>query len=101
MNSKNFSSFYKIKSPIKKKILLLLFGGISLGLAYSPGKQFRVLRQVASEWQKISRRNLVRNLHDLYDYGFIDWKEKSDQKKSNNITNNDNNYFILWGTKEL
>lgn len=78
MKSKNLPRFYKISSPIKKKILLLLFGGISLGLAYSPKSQIRVLKQMADEWQKINKRNLIRNLHDLYDYGYIDWKEKSD-----------------------
>ena len=77
MKSEDVPHFYKISSPIKKKILLLLFGGISLGLAYSPKSQVKVLKQVASEWQKINKTNLTRNLRDLYNYGYIDWKEKS------------------------
>ena len=55
MKSEDVPHFYKISSPIKKKILLLLFGGISLGLAYSPKSQVKVLKQVASEWQKINK----------------------------------------------
>lgn len=77
MQSKNIPHFYKISSPIKKKILLLLFGGLSLGLAGSPKSQIRVLKQMAYEWRKIDRRNLIRSLRNLHDYGYIDWKEKS------------------------
>jgi len=74
----NAPYFYRISSPVKKKILLLLFGGVSLGLAGSPRGQIRVIKQMADEWRKINKRNLFRNLHDLYNYGYISWKEKSD-----------------------
>jgi len=76
--SENFPHFYRISSPIKKKILLLLFGGLSLGLSGSPKSQIRVLKQMADEWREIKKQNLIKNLHDLYGYGYIDWKEKSD-----------------------
>ncbi len=76
MISNNLPRFYRISSPIKKKILLLLFGGISLGLAGSPRNQIRVTKQMADEWRKINKRSLIRNLHDLYNYGYISWKEK-------------------------
>ncbi len=81
MNSENNSNsphFYKISSPTKKKILLLLFGGVSLGLTYSPRGQIRVLKQMAGEWRKINRKNLTRNLNALHNYGYISWEEKSD-----------------------
>ena len=78
MNSENNPHFYKISSPTKKKILLLLYGGFSLGLTHSPRNQIRILRQITGEWRKINRKNLTRNLNDLYNYGYISWKEKSD-----------------------
>ncbi len=78
MISNNFPRFYRISSPIKKKILLLLFGGASLGLAGSPRSQIRVIKQMTDEWRKINKRSLIRNLHDLYNYGYISWEEKSD-----------------------
>ena len=78
MSFRYIFKFNKIRSPIKKKILLLLLGNVSLGLAYSPRKQIKVLKQVAKEWQKINRQALVRNLRELYDYGCIDWREKPD-----------------------
>lgn len=77
MEDKNIIKFRKIKSPVKKKILLLLFGGLSLGLAHSPKRQIRVLKQMSKEWRSINRNELIRNLRELYDYGDISWKEKS------------------------
>ena len=78
MRDKSVIKFEQIKSPVKKKILLLLFGGLSLGLAHSPVRQLRVLKQMPKEWRKINRKELTRNLRELYDYGYISWKEKSD-----------------------
>lgn len=77
MKDKSVIKFEKIRSPIKKKILLLLFGGLSLGLAHSPGRQIRVLKQMSKEWRKINRNELIRNLRELYNYGYISWREKS------------------------
>lgn len=77
MKDKSVIKFERIRSPVKKKILLLLFGGFSLGLAYSPGKQIRVLKQLNKEWRSINRNKLIRNLRELYNYGFISWKERS------------------------
>lgn len=78
MKDKSIIKFEKIKSPIKKKILILLFGGLSLSLVHSPVKQLRILKQMSKEWRKINRKELIRNLRELYDYGYISWKEKSD-----------------------
>ena len=77
MKNTSISKFERIKSPTKKKILLLLFGGLSLGLAHSPVRQIRILKQLNKEWRSISRNELIRNLRELYNYGFISWKEKT------------------------
>lgn len=77
MKDKNVIKFRRIRSPVKKKILLLLFGGLSLGLAYSPGRQIKVLKQMSKEWQSINRNELIRSLRELYDYGDIFWREKT------------------------
>jgi|SRR3989344_2852454 len=78
MKDKSVIKFERIKSPIKKKILLLLFGGASLGLAHSPIRQIRILKQITKDWRSINRNELIRNLRELYNYGYISWKEKSD-----------------------
>lgn len=77
MKDKSSVKFERIRSPIKKKILLLLFGGLSLGLTHSPKTQIRVLKQMTKEWRNINRNELVRNLRELYNYGYVSWKEKS------------------------
>src|SRR3989344_5841758 len=78
MKDKSVIKFRRIKSPIKKKILLLLFGGVSLSLAHSPIRQIRVLKQMTKEWRSINRSELIRNLRELYDYSYISWEEKAD-----------------------
>ena len=75
MKDKSVIKFERIKSPIKKKILLLLFGGASLGLAHSPIRQIRILKQITKDWRSINRNELIRNLRELYNYGYISWKE--------------------------
>lgn len=49
-----------------------------MGLANSPVKQIRILKQISKEWRSINRNELIRNLRDLYDYGYVSWREKSD-----------------------
>ncbi len=49
-----------------------------MGLTHSPKRQVRILKQISSEWKKINRNHLIRNLNELYNYGYISWEEKSD-----------------------
>lgn len=64
--------------PIQKKILLLLMGGLSLGLAYTPRQRYRTIRQIGEEWQKISNDSLRESINGLYRNKLIDLKEMSD-----------------------
>jgi len=52
--------------PAKRKILLLLMAGIALGLAYSPNRQRRILKELGKEWKKINEEKLKRDIRDLY-----------------------------------
>jgi len=53
-------------SSIKKKILLLLLGGIDFGYSYTPRNQWKVIKTVSSEWRKIDRKELYAEIHKLY-----------------------------------
>mgnify|MGYP001591918059 FL=1 len=64
--------------PIQKKILLLLAGGLSLGLAYTPRQRYRTIRQIGEEWQKISNDSLRESINGLYRNKMIDLKEMPD-----------------------
>ncbi|MFA5986385.1 MAG: hypothetical protein WC819_03495 [Parcubacteria group bacterium] len=55
---------YKI-GKLQKKILVLLFGGVALGLSHSPGQYFATLSVMHKDWQKINRRSFARSLKRL------------------------------------
>lgn len=72
--------------PIKKKLLLLLEGGLALGLSASPKQQFRILRGLASEWQKINRQSLRRAIRSLYESKLTSFKECPDGSVNMTLT---------------
>jgi len=50
------SNSKKITSPIKKKALLLLAGGLALGLARNPKSQKYVFNTLKRDWREIDRK---------------------------------------------
>ncbi len=65
-------------SPIKQKILLSLLAGISIGLAYSPARQLRILEGLKKEFKKIDEKKLKQEIQALYQSKMADFKENSD-----------------------
>ena len=65
-------------SPTKQKILLLLLSGIDFGYSYTPGKQWKVLKQISYEWKKINKEKLRKDINQLYQSKLIKRKENSD-----------------------
>lgn len=63
---------------IQKKILLLLFGGLALGLSRSPRGYYRILHEVEKEWRAIDKDALMRSIWRLYDSRLIEEKENVD-----------------------
>lgn len=49
----------------QRKILLLLLGGLALGCSRSPGRSVRIIKDIAKEWKKIDRQELLRSIHRL------------------------------------
>jgi len=64
--------------PTKKKILLLLLGGVALGCAYLPHQQRRVLRDISREWKRIDRQKLQNDTSALYKSKLIVLKQNPD-----------------------
>ncbi|MEK9173146.1 MAG: CRISPR-associated endonuclease Cas2 [Patescibacteria group bacterium] len=61
---------------IQKKVLLLLYAGLSLTLASgSPGRLLKVLKMAGKEWEKINREALLQAIKSLYRSSLIDFKE--------------------------
>ena len=68
----------KNSGAIQKKIVLLLWAGLALGLSHSPLQQWRVIKGVAQEWQRINRNSLLKSLHSLYQSNLVDLRENAD-----------------------
>lgn len=68
----------KKSSPIGQKVLLLLLAGIALGLAYSPRRQARIVKELQREWKKIDRQELENTIRQLYKSQLIKVRENKD-----------------------
>lgn len=64
--------------PRQRKILLLLLGGVALGLSRSPGRSWKILKEIGKEWNKINRQELYRSIKSLYRSKLI--REEVDEK---------------------
>lgn len=51
--------------PVQQKIILLLFGGIALGLSYSPTQYYRTLRLMRRDWNRINQQSFNRSIRSL------------------------------------
>ena len=63
---------------LKKKVLLLLFAGLALGLTRSGKKQLWILKQIPKEWEKENRQALQRAINSLYTSRLIHKKYNKD-----------------------
>lgn len=62
------------RSALQKKILLLLYGGLALGLTRSPKQYFRVIKEVRREWGEINHESLNRAIRSLYESKLVETK---------------------------
>jgi len=64
--------------PVGQKVLLLLFGGLSLGLTRNPRYFFKILENIAKDWDSINRYALYRSIRNLYKSKLLDAKDNED-----------------------
>ncbi len=64
---------------LKKKVLLLLFGGLALYLSQGRGA-WKIIKGIHKEWKKINRQHLRRIIKEFYHQRLIAFKEKSHGK---------------------
>ncbi|MBU2109720.1 hypothetical protein KKB71_02065 [Patescibacteria group bacterium] len=62
----------------QKKILILLFGGLALGLSRSPKTSFQIIKEMKKEWNWINQQNLKRAIKKLYESKLVKEKENPD-----------------------
>jgi len=63
---------------LKKKILLLLLGGISLGLTKRIDRQWKIIDNISKEWRKINQERLKEIVREFYREKLVDYREKED-----------------------
>jgi len=68
----------KRRSSLQRKIVLLLYGGIALGLTRNPKQYFRVVREIRKEWLNIDRNSLNRAIRSLYESRLVETKDNRD-----------------------
>lgn len=83
MNKKQnrFNKFEKGNTrvgSVQKKILLLLFGGLTLGFSRSPRRYFRIIGVVRKEWKAINRRTLRESIKRLYESRLLEEQHHGD-----------------------
>lgn len=67
-------------SPATKKVLLVFFGGLALGLNPSPRQFFRITKAIAHNWQMIKKEELNLAIRSLYKSKLIEEREEKDGK---------------------
>lgn len=67
-----------IKGNIKKKILLLLLGGVALGLASSPRVQRRTFSILCKDWEELNKRNVYRYVKEFKEHKMIRYVNKGE-----------------------
>lgn len=65
-------------SPVKQKILLILFAGLAFGGAYTPKHQSQIMREVQKEWKRIDREKVNKQIKELYRSKLVDLKQHPD-----------------------
>lgn len=63
---------------VKKKVLLLLYAGLALGLTRSPKTHWWILKQIPKEWKKLNRQALERAINSLYTSHLVQEKDHKD-----------------------
>lgn len=71
--------------PTQRKLLILLFGWMVVGMARSPGRQWYILKELKGEWDKASReenmpskQSLSRSIQKLYESKLVDIRKGID-----------------------
>lgn len=65
-------------SPVQKKILLVLLGGVALGMSGSPRQCMKTLKAIERDWKKINQHSFNRSVGNLSREKLVEEKFSSD-----------------------
>lgn len=63
---------------VKKKVMLLLLGGLSLGLSGSPSTSWKIIGAMQKEWKELNKQGAERAINSLYASRLVAIKENAD-----------------------
>ena len=69
-----------------QKIVLLLYGGFSLGLTCHPNRSFKFIKNIGKEWEAINQRALKNAIRNLYKSHIVYAKDNDDGTTSMVLT---------------
>lgn len=75
---KNLKKKERRIGPLQKKILLLLWGGLTLGFSRSPRGYFHVVGMIRKEWKGINKHAFHEGIRRLYEARLIEERQNSD-----------------------
>ncbi len=87
--------------PTRKKIILLLNGGLSLILNNRLGGQFKVIKTINKEWDNINNRTLERAIKNLYLGKMISCKDNLDGTTSVILSEKGKNKALLFDIDKI
>lgn len=88
-------------SPLSQKILLLMIGGLSLGLTHSPGRYFKIVKDMGKAWCEIDRKQLSDSIRSLYQSKLIDMKENKDGSIKMILTEKGQKRIVLYNFEQM
>lgn len=85
----------------QKKILLLLFGGLALGLSMSPKNSFKVIDSMIKEWKDIDKQSLERSIKALYKEKLVSEKYNKDGTVTLNLTKQGKKFALTYNLENI
>jgi len=91
----------KFRSPLKKKLLLLLQTGLAMGLTPSPKAHGYILKELGKEWKNINYYYLKRIIQEFRYEKLVDWQEKTDGAIKIVLTKKGKEYALEYKIDEI
>lgn len=67
--------------------MLLLLGGVAFGFSYTTNRQWRVIKNIEKEWQKINRKELPSEIKNLYKSKLVEKRQNPNGSLTLVLTN--------------
>jgi DNA-binding transcriptional regulator PaaX len=94
--------------PTQRKLLILFFGWVVVGMARSPGRQWEVLKELKCEWDDATRegkmpskQSLSRSIQKLYESKLVDIKQEKDGSWKMVLTENGKKKALQYNLEKL